>query len=256
MTNASTITTPDRHRADPIRGHRRPAEPAARHGLPRGRGGLSRGPHGVERHDRPPARARRALCRRRRRDERGGLRARPRPCRCPCKGGGHNIAGNAVCDGGVLIDLGAMNVGPCRSRGAPAWVGPGALLRDVDRETQTFGLVVPDRHQFDDGHRRPDAGRRLRLDSRRKFGMTIDNLVSADVVLADGSLVHASRDEHPDLFWALRGGGGNFGVVTTFEFELHAMGPQVTAGPRRPSVRRCAGVLRAYRDSRRARPTS
>ncbi|MET0430563.1 MAG: FAD-binding oxidoreductase, partial [Microvirga sp.] len=163
------------------------------------------------------------------------------------KGGGHNIAGNAVSDGGVLIDLGAMNAVRVDPATRLAWVGPGALLRDVDRETQTFGLVVPTGVNSTTGIAGLTLGGGFGWTSRR-FGMTIDNLVAADVVLADGSLVHASRAEHPDLFWALRGGGGNFGVVTNFEFKLNAMGPQVTAGLVVHPFEDAREVLRAYRE--------
>jgi FAD/FMN-containing dehydrogenase len=169
------------------------------------------------------------------------------------KGGGHNIAGNAVCDGGVLIDLGAMNSVRVDPGSRRAWVGPGALLRDLDRETQTFGLVVPTGINSTTGIAGLTLGGGFGWTSRR-FGMTIDNLLSADVVLADGSLVHAGRDEHPDLFWALRGGGGNFGVVTNFEFRLNAMGPQVTAGLVVHSYEDAPEVLRGYREIARRAP--
>lgn len=145
------------------------------------------------------------------------------------RGGGHNIAGNAVCEGGLLIDLSQMKsvrVDPGVER---AWVEPGALLADVDRETQAFGLVVPTGINSTTGIAGLTLGGGFGWTTRR-FGLTIDNLLSADVVTADGELVRASQSENPDLFWALRGGGGNFGIVTAFEFQLHRMGPQVFSG--------------------------
>ncbi|TSE03171.1 FAD-binding oxidoreductase [Mesorhizobium intechi] len=145
------------------------------------------------------------------------------------RGGGHNIAGSAVCDGGLMIDLSPMKsvrVDPAARR---AWVGPGATLADVDRETQAFGLAVPTGINSTTGISGLTLGGGFGWITR-KFGLTIDNLVSADVVTADGKLLRASQTENPDLFWALRGGGGNFGIVTAFEFQLHQMGPQVLSG--------------------------
>ncbi|MBM6594276.1 FAD-binding oxidoreductase [Microvirga pudoricolor] len=169
------------------------------------------------------------------------------------RGGGHNIAGNAVCDGGLQIDLTLMNsvrVDPVSRR---AWVEPGALLQDVDRETQAFGLVLPMGINSTTGIAGLTLGGGFGWTSRM-FGMTIDNLISADMVLADGSFVHVSEGEHPDLFWAIRGGGGNFGVVTSFEFRLHPMGPQVTAGLVVHPFEDAEAILRAYREIARRAP--
>ncbi|SLN54773.1 6-hydroxy-D-nicotine oxidase [Roseovarius albus] len=142
------------------------------------------------------------------------------------KGGGHNVAGHAVCDGGVMIDLSGMRGVEVDPTARLAKVQGGALWRDVDTATQEHGLATPGGLISDTGV----AG--LTLSGgigwlRAKHGLSIDNLVAADVVTADGSLVRASTDENPDLLWALQGGGGNFGVVVNFEFALHPMGPEV-----------------------------
>ena len=145
------------------------------------------------------------------------------------RGGGHNIAGSAICDGGVVIDLSHMKnvrVDPGARR---AFVEPGALLADVDAATQEHALATPLGINSTTGVAGLTLGGGFGWLSR-KYGMTIDNLVSADVVTADGQQVKASEQEHPDLFWALRGGGGNFGVVTQFEFQLHPVGPEILAG--------------------------
>ncbi|SDE07679.1 FAD-binding oxidoreductase [Limimaricola pyoseonensis] len=145
------------------------------------------------------------------------------------RAGGHNIAGKAVADGGLLIDLSQMRgvrVDPATRR---AWVEPGALLGDVDAETQAHGLAVPVGINSTTGISGLTLGGGFGWITR-KFGMTVDNLLSADVVTADGTMVRASETENADLFWGLRGGGGNFGVVTGFEFQLHELGPEVLAG--------------------------
>jgi FAD/FMN-containing dehydrogenase len=145
------------------------------------------------------------------------------------RGGGHNIAGSAVCDGGLLIDLSPMRwvrVDPASRR---VNVGPGATLADVDRETQAFGLALPTGINSTTGIAGLTLGGGFGW-LTRKLGMTVDNLISADVVKADAQLVRASESENADLFWAIRGGGGNFGVVTNFEFGLHPVGPQVLSG--------------------------
>jgi FAD/FMN-containing dehydrogenase len=145
------------------------------------------------------------------------------------RSGGHNIAGNAVCDNGLMLDLSGMTsvrVDPIQKR---AWVEPGATLGDLDKEAQAFGLAVPLGINSTTGVAGLTLGGGFGWITR-KFGMSIDNLVSADVVTANGELVKASDSENPDLFWALRGGGGNFGVVTSFEFQLHHVGPEVLSG--------------------------
>jgi FAD/FMN-containing dehydrogenase len=145
------------------------------------------------------------------------------------RGGGHNIAGNAVCDGGLLIDLSLMKSVRVDPAAATARVEPGATLADFDKEAQQFGLATPLGINSTTGVAGLTLGGGMGW-TTRKLGLTVDNLISADVVTADGKLVRASATENPDLFWALRGGGGNFGIVTSFEFKLHPLGPEVLSG--------------------------
>jgi len=155
--------------------------------------------------------------------------ARERGILVAVRGGGHNIAGNAICDGGLVIDLSQMKsigIDPTAQR---ARVEPGATLADVDKETQAFGLAVPTGINSTTGIAGLTLGGGFGWITR-KFGLTIDNLISADVVTADGKWLRASAAENADLFWALRGGGGNFGVVTAFEFKLHKLAPRVMTG--------------------------
>lgn len=143
--------------------------------------------------------------------------------------GGHNIAGTALCDDGLVIDLSPMKsvqIDPVAKR---AYVEPGATLRDFDHEAQAFGLATPLGINSTTGVAGLTLGGGFGWLSRR-YGMTVDNLISADVVTADGELRHASADSNEDLFWAIRGGGGNFGLVTRFEFALHPVGPVVYGG--------------------------
>src|SRR5499427_8309267 len=144
------------------------------------------------------------------------------------RSGGHNIAGNAVCDGGFLIDLSLMKSVRVDRASRTARVEPGATLTDFDKEAQAFGLATPLGINSTTGVAGLTLGGGFGW-TTRKFGLTIDNLISADVVTADAELVHASDEENQDLFWALRG-GGNFGVVTSFEFRLHPLGPEVLSG--------------------------
>jgi FAD/FMN-containing dehydrogenase len=145
------------------------------------------------------------------------------------RGGGHNIAGNAVCDGGLMLDLSQMTAIEIDERGPTARVQPGATLAMVDAATQKHGLATPVGINSTTGIAGLTLGGGFGW-TTRKFGLTVDNLVAADVVTADGALRRASDADDADLFWALRGGGGNFGVVTSFEFRLHRLGPEVFAG--------------------------
>jgi FAD/FMN-containing dehydrogenase len=129
-----------------------------------------------------------------------------------------------------------------------AWVGPGATLGDIDRETQAFGLALPSGINSTTGIAGLTLGGGFGW-LTRKFGLTIDNLVSVDIVTADGRLQKASAKENPDLFWAIRGGGGNFGIVTSFEFQLHQVGPEVLSGLVVHPFDRAGELLRSYRDA-------
>ena len=163
------------------------------------------------------------------------------------KGGGHNIAGNAVCDGGLTIDLSAMKsvrVDPARRT---ARVEPGATLGDVDAEAQAFGLAMPVGINSTTGISGLTLGGGFGWLSR-KHGLALDNLRSADVVLASGELVQADENNNADLFWGLRGGSGNFGIVTSFEFALHPVGPEVQAGLIVHPLANAPDLLKGYRD--------
>jgi FAD/FMN-containing dehydrogenase len=145
------------------------------------------------------------------------------------RGGGHNIAGNAVCDDGLMIDLSPMKNVKVDAKARKAAVEPGCTLADFDAAAQAHGLATPLGINSTTGVAGLTLGGGFGWLSR-KHGMSVDNLLSADVVMADGSQMHASETENADLFWGLRGGGGNFGIVTRFEFQLHAVGPSVLSG--------------------------
>jgi len=169
------------------------------------------------------------------------------------KAGGHNVAGKAVCDDGLMIDLSGMReirVDPIARR---ARAGGGALWRDFDHEAQAFGLTCTGGVVSSTGVAGLTLGGGIGY-LTRTFGLACDNLVAADVVTADGRLVHASEQEHTDLLWALRGGGGNFGVVTSLEFRLHPVGPEVAVAMVFHPVDEALDVLHAYRDFAAAAP--
>ena len=145
------------------------------------------------------------------------------------RGGGHNIAGNAVCDDGLMIDLSLMKSVKVDPEARRATVEPGCTLADFDMAVQAHGLATPLGINSTTGVAGLTLGGGFGWLSR-KYGMTVDNLISADVVTADGEQVHASEEENADLFWGLRGGGGNLGIVTRFEFQLYPVGPNVLSG--------------------------
>jgi FAD/FMN-containing dehydrogenase len=163
------------------------------------------------------------------------------------RGGGHNIAGNAVCEGGLMIDLSPMKAVRVDPDNRTARVEGGATLADFDREAQAFGLATPLGINSTTGVAGLTLGGGFGWLSRR-LGLTIDNLLSAEVVTAKGEVVRASSDDDPDLFWALRGGGGNFGVATAFDFQLHPVGPEVLSGLIIHPLDAARDVLAFYRD--------
>ena len=169
------------------------------------------------------------------------------------RGGGHNVAGTAVCDDGIVIDLSAMRAVRVDPAERGAWVQGGALWGDVDRETQAHGLATTGGIVSHTGVAGLTLGGGVGW-LMRKHGLTVDNLLAVEIVTADGERLRASEDEHPNLFWALRGGGGNFGVVTAFEFRLHPVGPTVLAGPILWDAADAGEVLRFYRDFVREAP--
>jgi len=163
------------------------------------------------------------------------------------RGAGHNIAGNAVCEGGMMIDLSTManiHVDAAKKR---ADVEPGATLADFDKAVQAHGLATPVGINSTTGISGLTLGGGFGW-LTRKYGMTVDNLASVELVTANGEKVRASESENSDLFWAVRGGGGNFGVVTQFEFKLHPVGPQVLAGLIVFPLGQAKRVLEQYRE--------
>lgn len=163
------------------------------------------------------------------------------------RGGGHNIAGNAVCDGGLMIDLSPMKSVRVNPETRRAYVEPGATLSDFDHEAQAFGLATPLGINSTTGVAGLTLGGGFGWLSR-KHGMSVDNLISADVVTADAKLIRVSAKKNADLFWGIRGGGGNFGIVTSFEFKLHPVGPEVFAGLIVFPFDQAETVLRKYRE--------
>ncbi|HEY2258385.1 MAG TPA: FAD-binding oxidoreductase [Solirubrobacteraceae bacterium] len=164
--------------------------------------------------------------------------ARERGLAVAVRGGGHNVAGNAVCEGGLVIDLSAQKDIEVDPANRTARARPGVLLGELDRATQAFGLATPTGNVSLTGLAGLTLGGGLGWIAR-KHGPACDNLISAEVVTAAGECVTASETQNADLLWGLRGGGGNFGVVTSFEYRLHPVGPEVLAG----------GVLHAFADA-------
>ena len=163
------------------------------------------------------------------------------------RGGGHNIAGSALCDGGIVVDLSKMKAASVDPGARRASIESGATLADLDAATQAHGLATPLGINSTTGVAGLTLGGGFGWLSR-KYGMTVDNLESVEVVTAAGEVVRASATEHPDLFWALRGGGGNFGVVTRFTFRLYRVGPGVLSGLIVYPLSQAKHVLERYRD--------
>ena len=163
------------------------------------------------------------------------------------RGGGHNIAGNAVCDDGMVIDLSQMKAARVDPGARRVTIEGGATLGDLDAASQIHGLATPVGINSTTGLAGLTLGGGFGWLSR-KYGMTVDNLESAEVVTAAGTVLRTSVTEHPDLFWALRGGSGNFGVVTRFEFRLHPVGPDVLSGLIVYPISEAKSVLKQYRE--------
>ncbi len=163
------------------------------------------------------------------------------------RGGGHNVAGHATCDRGLMVDLSQMKDVTVNPRRRTARARPGADLGDLDRETQLHGLATPTGIVSKTGLAGLTLGGGFGW-LTRKYGFTCDNLISAEVVTAEGEVVWASEEQNADLFWGLRGGGGNFGIVTSFEYQLHPVGPTVLAGLLLHSLENAGRALRFYRD--------
>jgi FAD/FMN-containing dehydrogenase len=162
------------------------------------------------------------------------------------RGGGHNIAGSAICEGGIVIDLSAMKAATVDAGARRVTIEAGALLSDLDAATQAHGLATPVGINSTTGIAGLTLGGGFGWLSR-KYGMTVDNLEAVEVVTAGGETTRASASENADLFWALRGGGGNFGVVTRFTYRLHPVGPQVLSGLIVYPMAQAKSVLRQYR---------
>ena len=163
------------------------------------------------------------------------------------RGGGHNVAGKAVTDGGLMIDLAPMKGIHVDPAARTARAQGGATWAELNRETQLHGLAVTGGAISTTGIAGLTLGGGFGF-LMAKHGLTVDNLLSVELVTADGAVLTASEDEHPDLFWALRGGGGNFGVVTSFEYRLHPIGPTVIGGIVVYPFDAAGDVLRFYRD--------
>jgi FAD/FMN-containing dehydrogenase len=163
------------------------------------------------------------------------------------KGGGHSIPGHCVCDGGLMIDLSLMKGVWVDAKSRVARAQGGLTWGEFDRETQLHGLAVTGGQVSTTGIAGLTLGGGIGW-LMRKHGLTCDNLLSVEMVLADGSLVRASEAENADLFWGIRGGGGNFGIVTTFEYRVHPVGPEILAGTLVYSLDKAKQVMQRCRD--------
>jgi hypothetical protein len=163
------------------------------------------------------------------------------------RGGGHSFPGLSVCDGGLVIDLSLMKGSRVDPEARTVRAQAGVLLGEIDRETQAFGLAVPSGIVTHTGLSGLTLGGGINW-LQRKYGLTIDQLLSVDLITAEGEFVKASASENEDLFWGLRGGGGNFGIVTEFEFRLNPVGPTVLAGPIFWLMEDASNALRFYRE--------
>lgn len=163
------------------------------------------------------------------------------------RGAGHNIAGYSICDDGLMIDFSQMKNVHVNPRMHRAYVDPGATLHDFDQAVQRHALATPLGINSTTGIAGLTLGGGFGWFTRQ-HGMTVDNLVSADLVMADGQEIPVSEEANPDLFWAIRGGGGNFGVVTRFEFKVHPLGPDILAGLIVFPFSQAGQVLKQYRD--------
>jgi FAD/FMN-containing dehydrogenase len=163
------------------------------------------------------------------------------------RGGGHHIAGLSVCDDGLMIDFSGMKKVQVDAGAQVAYVQPGVTLHDFDQAVQAHNLATPVGINSTTGIAGLTLGGGFGW-LTREYGMTIDNLVSADIVTADGQMLTVSNNDNPDLFWAIRGGGGNFGVLTQFEFKLYPVGPNVFAGLIVFPLEDAKVVLRRYRE--------
>ena len=163
------------------------------------------------------------------------------------KGGGHGVAGKAVCNDGLMLDMYGMNVVSVDTTALVATVGPGATLGELDKETLKHGLVTTSGIFSTTGVAGLTLGGGIGY-LARKYGLTLDNLLSVDVVTAEGELLHCNKNENSNLFWALRGGGGNFGVVVSFQFQLHKQNPEVLTAQLFYPMENGPQMLQKYRE--------
>jgi len=169
------------------------------------------------------------------------------------KGGGHNVAGDGVCDGGLMIDLSKMKEIKVDVANKTATAEPGVILREFDAATMAHGLATTGGTVSDTGLAGLTLGGGLGW-LMGKYGLTVDNLLGAEMVLANGEQVKVDEGNHPDLYWAIRGGGGNFGIVSKFKYQLHSFGPNVMAGMILYPMEQAKSVMKFYREYARTAP--